>query len=254
MYEEKLQKLGLTYGEARIYSALLKIGSSTVGPIVKESGVAYSKVYEVIQRLIEKGFVSFILKEKTKYFQALEPKRIEDFLNKKEMELKEKREILEDLLPSLSSLSLKEDRQEAEIFIGEKGIITAYDLLLNTAKEKSTLRFFYMHDKEYDHKVYDFYYGNTNYNNKKLAPILKSKKIRWIGIINKEDVGKDLGKPPKNIEQIYTKIPVPGNIDITDNAILITSWTQKPVGIFIQSKEIAKNFQKYFDSIWNIEG
>ena len=63
MYEEELKKIGLTNGEARVYSSLLNLESSTVGPITKKSGVAYSKIYEVLQRLIEKGMVSFIIKD-----------------------------------------------------------------------------------------------------------------------------------------------------------------------------------------------
>ncbi|MAG01933.1 hypothetical protein CMI42_01235 [Candidatus Pacearchaeota archaeon] len=252
MYEDKLQKLGLTGGEARIYSALLKLGSSTVGPIVKESGVAYSKIYEVLQRLIEKGLASYTIKEKTKYFQSLEPKRIEDYLDKQEVEIQEKKNILQEILPFLNKISSDEETQEVEMFIGEKGITTAYDILLDKTNRNSILRFFYLHDPSYDDRVYDFYYGRVNYNRKKLNPILKSKKIVWRGIINKENLKKELGKPPKNIDQKYTKLPVPGNIDITDNTILITVWSSKPLGILIQSKEVAKNFQKYFDSLWKL--
>jgi len=252
MYKDELKKLGLTDGEARIYSSLLKIGASTVGPIVKESGVAYSKVYEVLQRLIEKGLVSFIIKEKTKHFQALEPKRIEDFLNNKEEEIKEKKKILQDIMPFLNKISSKEEKQEVEMFIGEKGIMTAYDILLDKTPKNSILSFFYTHDPSYDDRVYDFYYGRLNYNHKKLNPILKSKNIVWRGIINKENLKKELGKPPSNIDQRYTKMPLPGTIDITDNSILITVWESKPLGILIQSKEVAKNFQKYFEHIWKM--
>ena len=48
--EQELEDVGLTKGEARVYISLVKKGPSTVGPIVKESGVAYSKIYEVHQR------------------------------------------------------------------------------------------------------------------------------------------------------------------------------------------------------------
>jgi len=43
----------------------LKLGSSTVGPIVKGSKVSYSKIYEVLGRLLEKGIISYNIKEKT---------------------------------------------------------------------------------------------------------------------------------------------------------------------------------------------
>ena len=64
-----LLKIGLTEGESKVYLALTELGSSTVGPIVKKSGVAYSNIYDILHRLIEKGIVSFIIKNKTRYFQ-----------------------------------------------------------------------------------------------------------------------------------------------------------------------------------------
>jgi sugar-specific transcriptional regulator TrmB len=38
----ELIQLGLTNGEARVYLSLLKLGSSKVGSIVKDSRVSYS--------------------------------------------------------------------------------------------------------------------------------------------------------------------------------------------------------------------
>ena len=75
----ELQKIGLTDGEAKVYLALTEIGSSTVGPIVKKANVAYSNVYDILNRLIEKGIVSFILRNKTKYFQAASPRNLMDW-------------------------------------------------------------------------------------------------------------------------------------------------------------------------------
>ena len=72
----KLQKIGLTAGESKVYMALLKIGSSTTGPIVDEAKVSRSKVYHIIERLMSKGLVTSIVKTKTKYFQAADPHKL----------------------------------------------------------------------------------------------------------------------------------------------------------------------------------
>ena len=45
---QELAQLGLTNGEARVYLSLLKIGLSKVGPIVRDSHVSYSKIYDVL--------------------------------------------------------------------------------------------------------------------------------------------------------------------------------------------------------------
>ena len=252
MHEEELKKIGLTDGEARVYLALLNLNSSTVGPIAKKSKVAYSKIYEVLERLLEKGLVSHITKEKTKYFQALEPERLNEYVEKKKMELKSSEKELEKLIPLLKSHLKKEKKREAEIFVGEKGLMTAYEILLEEAERNSKLRFFYIFNPEYDEEVYDFFYGRLNFNGKKTIPILKQKKMKWLGIINGKDIPKKFKKYSKLIVQRRANFPIPGNINITDNSVLIAIWSGEPMGILIQSEETAKNFKDYFDSVWKI--
>ena len=85
--ETQLQELGLTEGEAKVYLALVKHGLATVGPVVKESRVAYSNIYEILARLQEKGLVTFIIKSKTHHYRAVPPHRLQDYLEKKRAEL-----------------------------------------------------------------------------------------------------------------------------------------------------------------------
>jgi sugar-specific transcriptional regulator TrmB len=51
-------ELCLINGDAKVYLSLLKILLSRVGSIVKDSSVSYSKVYDILERLIMKGVVS----------------------------------------------------------------------------------------------------------------------------------------------------------------------------------------------------
>ena len=142
MHEEELKKLGLTDGEARVYLALLNLNSSTVGPIAKKSKVAYSKIYSVLERLLKKGLASYITKERTKYFQALDPERLIEYVEKKKLELEKSEKDLGNLIPLLKSRLKKEKKREAEIFVGEKGLMTAHEILLEEAEKNSKLRFF----------------------------------------------------------------------------------------------------------------
>ena len=83
-------------------------------------------------------------------------------------------------------------------------------------------------------------------------PVLKQKKIKWLGIVKGKNVKKKFKKYPKLIVQKFTDFPIPGNINITDNSVLITVWSGEPMGILIQSEETAKNFKDYFDSVWKM--
>ena len=58
MTVEKLQGIGLTDGESKVYVALLQLQTATKSAIVKESSVSSSKVYEILDRLLAKGLVS----------------------------------------------------------------------------------------------------------------------------------------------------------------------------------------------------
>jgi sugar-specific transcriptional regulator TrmB len=246
MYEKQLQRLGLTEGESKVYEAMLSLGPSTVGPLVKKSGVAYSNIYEILGRLQDKGFVSFVVKEKTKYFQAVEPVRIRDYLEKQESELQDSRKTFESLLPHLERLTRSVgEREETEVFIGEKGLRTAFDILLKGAVRGEKELFFYVHDPLYYERADSFY--------RRTWPSMQRLGIRADGISNEDYRNTGLSKEsPKFIRQRYVPFPVPGNIDIFRDKVLITVWREKPVGILIHSREVAENFSAYFGSIWEM--
>lgn len=56
----RLVDIGFSEYEARLYVSLLRANPATAYEIAKESGIPTSKIYEVIARLMEKGFVSVV--------------------------------------------------------------------------------------------------------------------------------------------------------------------------------------------------
>src|SRR3989344_8787493 len=96
-----LKEVGLTDGEIKVYLALLELGSSTTGPMINKSGIARSIIYQILEKLMQKGLVSQIIKEKTKYFQAAEPNRILGYIDEREKQLDDNKKKIEKLLPEL---------------------------------------------------------------------------------------------------------------------------------------------------------
>ena len=96
-----LERIGLTKGEIKTYLALLKLGSSSTGPIAKASQVSRSKLYSILDKLEKKGLVSHIEKNGVIYFQAVEPEKIKDFITEQENELKKLEQEFDSLLPRL---------------------------------------------------------------------------------------------------------------------------------------------------------
>jgi len=243
--KDELKQIGLTGGEAKVYLALLKIGASKVGLIVKESKVSYSKVYEVLGRLIEKGLASYIIKEKTKYFQAVEPNRIKEFLENKEKEIRKNKQLLKKIIVQLNNVKSNEKVQNAQIFIGIDGLKSAYNDLIKNARKRDELFFSYIHDEKY-FEIADLFYAQQFHIFKELR--LKLKGISTFEFKN----SKYFTKVPKFIELKFVNFPLPGIIDVFDNKVLFTTWYEKPIGFLIESNEISNNFRNYFKSIWKI--
>src|SRR5919112_3807650 len=137
MMISELMELGLTNGEAKVYLSLLKLGSSKVGSIVKDCRVSYSKVYDVLERLILKGLVSYVLIGNIKHFNAVEPYRLQDYIQKKEEQIKLQKDKASKIIPNLVSIVNKRrenkhsgfksatraiEKNHAEIFKGDQGL------------------------------------------------------------------------------------------------------------------------------------
>lgn len=236
----ELLKAGLTDGEAKVYLSLSELGSSTVGPIVKKSRVAYSNIYDILNRLIEKGLVSFVIKSKTKYFQAASPNNLIEYLSRKEKDISTRKDELKKILPDLEKMQSSHSEQEAEVFLGLKGLRAAYEKMLHGRTKKDEILYFYLHEKEHAEKSDLFYNSIKNL----------SRNVSMRGIANKEYGGSWFAKKSKFINVRFVDFPIPSTIDIISNMVLIISWKPEIVGILIKSESIAHNLRNYFNEVW----
>ena len=82
MKEEALIASGLTRNEAKVYLALLKIGSASVNEITRKSGIHRVNAYDVINRLMEKGLISSTMRANKTYYEAANPEELLKILDK----------------------------------------------------------------------------------------------------------------------------------------------------------------------------
>ena len=99
--ETILEEIGLTKNEIKIYLVLLKLGSTSTGAIVKETGVHASKVYDGLNRLADKGLVTHVIIANTKHFKAVNPDRLIDFLEDKKKSIETQEDEIKKYLPEL---------------------------------------------------------------------------------------------------------------------------------------------------------
>jgi len=66
--KKSLEKVGLTSYEIRTYVSLVDAGELNAAELSQKSGVPYSKIYEVLGTLEEKGWIGSDDSRPTKYF------------------------------------------------------------------------------------------------------------------------------------------------------------------------------------------
>jgi len=238
-----LLKIGLTEGEAKVYLALSELGSSTVGPIVKKSKVAYSNIYDILNRLIDKGIVSFIIKNKTKYFQAAPPVNLLKYLENKEKEIFNQKKELKKAISKLEKIQQGKKGQEAEVFLGIKGLRSAYEKLTKDLTKTGEILFFNIYEEEYSEQS-DFFYNSI---------VDISSKFKNRGITDKDYNKKSwFAKKVKFLNIKFIDFPIPGNIDIVQDKVMIVTWSPTPTAILIHSQTVANNFRDYFNKVWKL--
>src|SRR2546422_9505346 len=87
----KLRDFGMTEYQARVYLALLDLGTATASQIPPISRVPRTRIYATMQQLHEKGLVEIIPETPLKY----KPVPFSKFLTKRASEQREKAETLE---------------------------------------------------------------------------------------------------------------------------------------------------------------
>ncbi|MEW5996732.1 MAG: helix-turn-helix domain-containing protein [Candidatus Micrarchaeota archaeon] len=78
MLEKELEEVGLRPNEAKIYSALLRIGTATPAQVARETGLSRSYVYDALETLKAKGLVGMQMKNGKRHYTASDPKHLEE--------------------------------------------------------------------------------------------------------------------------------------------------------------------------------
>lgn len=227
---EKLRNSGLTGNEAKVYFELLRKGSLSANELSKKISMDRTLSYTVINNLIEKGLVNYMIKDKKKYFEASDPSNLLNPLKTKEAYVK-------DLIPILKNVEkVKENTQEINVYEGKNAI----KLLFTEFKKYKTVCSFGATGQAYD-MLYE-------------SPHI-AKEIEKMGITSRIITNSKYSNHPmtkiSNIKMRYIDIKSEATTTIFKDKIVIHILTQKPLIIMIKNKEIAQTYQNHFEILWN---
>ncbi|MBS3097523.1 hypothetical protein J4209_01865 [Candidatus Woesearchaeota archaeon] len=76
MKEEALRKFGLSDREIKVYLALLELGEALASKIAEKTNTPRTLSYDILENLLKKGLVSYVIKSNKKYFSAFDPNNL----------------------------------------------------------------------------------------------------------------------------------------------------------------------------------
>lgn len=234
---ESLKSFGLTEGEAKVYLALL-VGMSTKSEIIRKSGVSSSIVYDILERLIKKGLVSFVFKDKKKYFFASEPEALLELLKQEEEKIKEIKKTAKNLISLLEKRKV-EKTLFASVYEGMNGL----KVMLNEIKfgRQWLAMGVSAYKKESFNRFWVYWHNKVRPKHRIKAKFIFSEKD--------SDYFKTLRKTPLS-EVSYIPSQTPACITITGENVLIMKYTEPPSFILLNNKDVAKTFEEVFKALW----
>jgi sugar-specific transcriptional regulator TrmB len=237
-----LEDVGLTKNESRVYLALLRIGASFSGRIIEASGVYSANVYNALERLAEKGLVSYVVKNNKKFYEATEPGKLQELLKSRE-------DSLGFALPELKSL-YERGRvvQEVRVFKGREGLKAVLEDVYNTLKGT---------------KNEWLVFGSTGFGAKVLGywvDAWEKKRARtgiWLRVtMNLDPQGVAGGERFKRFPRTEVRYMPRGFVSPATfysyfpKAAIIVWSGEEPLGVVFEDERIARGIKNSFDFLW----
>ncbi|PIP27858.1 MAG: hypothetical protein COX29_04180 [Candidatus Moranbacteria bacterium CG23_combo_of_CG06-09_8_20_14_all_35_22] len=238
IFKKQLIGLGFSDHEADIYLVLLENGHSSTGPIIKKTNLHRNIVYETLNKLVNKKFVSESNQRGIKHYKALNPEKI---LHHKE----EQFNLAQNLIPQLKDLQTKE-KVEVVLYEGLSGFQTALKNAIDRITPNQNILVLATGG--------EFFYKNIGNALKYYDKKRKEKKIN-IKMIYQSSKNESLAKttrlrPLMEVKYIESPFLPISEIEIMENTILMQIYSDPPVVIEISSKEVADSYRNHFTDLW----
>lgn len=238
----------LTSGESKVYLSLIELGSSSVGNIIKKSRVSHSKIYDILERLSQKGLVSSSINNGKQYFSAADASRLKALVDEEKNKIQETERTLE---PLIKQINLRKNSSAPTSLLssyeGIKGMKTVLEsILLELNKNEEVLMI-----------------GSPKQMGEQAGGYLKDWQKRRINsgaickIITDVDAiswDEEWWEKSKKQKITFTKKSTsisPSYIIITKYSVTTIYFSTHILSFVVRQEDIAKKYKEFFTLLWN---
>lgn len=242
---EILKEAGFTGGEIKVYASLIKLQKSTISKIIEHSHVSSSKVYLILDKLVNKGLVNYILVENIKEFHLTNPDNLLEYLQKEKNKLERVEKETTNLVKEIKTTLQNVQREEAHIYRGIQGVRTAHLNLLNELKKGEEYLFFSVEANMLKQESVQLMF-------KSIHAKRDEKGVTARGIASPELKGliqKAFGIRKEYLVRFH-QLTLNQGITIGKNRIIIENTYPEPFAVEIISAQTAKSYREFFNKLW----
>jgi sugar-specific transcriptional regulator TrmB len=252
MFQDQLQKFGLTKTQSAVMDGLLEYGETKASAVAKIANHPRGVAYKALEELLVLNLVEKIEQEKgvTKW-RATHPRNLEKIFEHKEIELNQNKKTFADTLPSLiSSYNITLNKPGIKFYEGEEGIQKILDDTLTSQTE--ILLFINTNAMQEEEK---FKAINAEYKRKRKNKGIKKRIIRT-GKKPEMSFGTADDKYSAITEIRYLNDVLDSfksDIQIYDGKISYQLFNKdSTISILIEDKNIYEMNKAWFESLWKI--
>ncbi len=225
-----LKEAGLTENENKVYLALIDLGPSLAGKISRKTGLHRRTIYDVTETLIQKGVISYILKNNRRVFTANDPRHLIDIIDAKKV-------MLSPLIEKLSQkFKTTKKNEQTNFYNGKNGLKIVFENQLNYPE----ILILGANREAYNSIPYYFKWFNER---------RKQKKIKLRVITPDRSIQPKILAETRYLPEKYSS---PMVLNIYGNSVAMILWGKNPFAIVIEQNEFAQSYKKYFELMWKI--
>ncbi len=235
-----LKELGLTSNQTYIYLHLAKRGKARAGELIKMTGFHRNIVYGTLEELIEKRLVTSSKVGGVLVYKISDPHRLV-------AEQEDRVRVAKDVASEIAKYAQEATPQQIIIYEGQKDFVTqarrAYEIM-STGGTARTLGI-----SPVWHELVGGEIGEE------LLELHLKKKIKWLALAKK--ITKEDEKYIKRTDGLMEGKESPlvaddtSGIEILEDRISIRSFVEPYFIVEITNPQLAKNYQRYFDFLWD---
>ena len=237
-----LRQLGLTKIEAEVFLLLLELGSSPVSTIALRGKMKRTNLYNILEKLLQRGLATEFERGRVRYFQATEPQRLLYLQEQQKKKLDQNILQLREMLPMFESItnpSLTKPR--VKFYQGRDGMQTLLDQILT----RESFDCYFNPDIAYE--VFPESVNEFLENGRKNKLHIRELVVQ----------GKTTRSYVKSIKNPYHECKIlPKEYQFeTDNfifgsSVAFLSYREDQIAVQIESADIARTQRTAFDLMW----